>query len=152
MAKTTKRWKRGRGKLGVLAPLMGVWKAEAATQMGPVKCTRTFTTVLGGTYVQLKAQWEFGKGIYEELALLGVNAEGNLTFWSFTSDGKNSTGTLADVTDLHPEAIGFEAQMPAGMARMAYWPDDSDGYYWVVESKTKKGWNRFTEHHYQRMA
>jgi hypothetical protein len=45
-------------------------------------------------------------------------------------------------------AIGFEAEMPAGLARMAYWPGDAEGFHWVVESKTKKGWNRFTEHHY----
>jgi hypothetical protein len=80
-----------------------------------------------------------------------VNAEGQIAFWSFTSDNKNSQGTIADVSDIHPEAIGFEARMPAGLARMVYWPDEEDGYYWVVESKTKKGWNRFTEHHYQRV-
>ena len=32
--------------------------------------------------------------------------------------------------------------------RMAYWPDETDGYYWAVEAKNKKGWKRFTEHHY----
>jgi hypothetical protein len=31
---------------------------------------------------------------------------------------------------------------------MVYWPDEGEGFHWVVESKTKKGWNRFTEHHY----
>lgn len=71
-------------------------------------------------------------------------------FWSFTSDGKRSQGTLADVTDLHEEAVGFEAQLPTGTARMACWPDDEGmGFHWVVESKTKKGWNRFVEHHYR---
>ena len=34
---------------------------------------------------------------------------GIVCFWSFTSDGKRSQGSLADVTDIHPEAIGFEA-------------------------------------------
>ena len=71
-----------------------------------------------------------------------------LAFWSFTSDGKRSQGTIADVTDIHSEAIGFEAQMPAGLARMVYWPSDQNGIHWAVESKTKKGWNRFTCHHY----
>jgi hypothetical protein len=33
-------------------------------------------------------------------------------------------GAFADVSDIHPEAIGFEAQMPAGLTRMAYWPDE----------------------------
>ncbi|MEJ2601147.1 MAG: hypothetical protein P8Z00_22645 [Anaerolineales bacterium] len=54
-----------------------------------------------------------------------------------------------DVTDIHPQAIGFEAEMPAGRARMAYWPADEDGFHWVVESKTKQAWNRFTQHHYK---
>lgn len=148
MAKTTKRWKKGRGKLGLLDPLIGTWKAEAATPMGSVTCTRSFTKVLNGAYLQLTADWTFGKKSYQELAILGVNSEGVITFWSFTSDGKNSVGKIADVSDIHPEAIGFEAQMPAGLARMAYWPDDENGYYWAVESKTKKGWNRFTQHHY----
>ncbi|MBS1791011.1 MAG: hypothetical protein JST85_25085 [Acidobacteria bacterium] len=149
MAKPAKRWKRGRGKLGVLAPLMGSWKAQANSPMGPISCTRTFTSTLNGAYIQLLARWEMGKGAYEELAMIGVNAAGEVTFWSFTSDGKQSSGKLADVSDLHPEAIGFEAQMPAGLARMAYWPDEVEGFHWVVESKTKKGWNRFTEHHYK---
>ena len=83
-----------------------------------------------------------------ELAIIGVGDGGAVCFWSFTSDGKRSQGTAADVTDLHPEAVGFEADMPAGRARMAYWPHD-DGFKWVVESKTKSGWNRFTEHTYR---
>lgn len=150
MAKTVSHWKRGRGKLGVLAPLIGNWEAKAETPMGPVSCARTFTPILGGTRIQLMAQWKFEKGTYEELAIIGPDAEGKIAFWSFTSDGKSSTGTLADVTDIHPQAIGFEAQMPAGLARMVYWPDEDGGYNWAVESKNKKGWNRFTEHHYKR--
>jgi len=149
MAKATKHWKRGRGKLGIFAPLTGTWIATASTPMGPVKCARTFEPVLSGNYVRLTARWDFGKGVYEELAMIGVGPSGTVAFWSFTSDGKNSIGTIADVTDIHPEAIGFEAQMPAGLARMAYWPDDAGGFYWSVEAKNKKGWKRFTEHHYQ---
>jgi hypothetical protein len=150
MAKPSKLWKRGRGKLGVLTPLIGTWKAESDSPIGPVSCTRTFTQVLKDNYVQLSARWQFEKGAYEEIALLGVNADGNVGFWSFTSDGKNSKGTLADASDIHPEAVAFEAQMPAGLARMAYWPDEDDGFYWAVESKNKKGWKRFTQHHYRR--
>lgn len=119
--------------------------------MGPVICTRKFTSILAGTYLQLTAEWEVGKNHYQEQAIIGLNADGVITFWSFTSDGKNSVGQLADVTDIHPEAIGFEAQMPAGLARMAYWPTEG-GFYWAVESKTKKGWKRFTEHHYHPLA
>jgi hypothetical protein len=89
-------------------------------------------------------------GPYEEVAIYGVGDVGQVGFWSFTSDGKRSQGTVADVTDLHDEAIGFEAQMPAGLARMAYWPDGEGGFFWVVESKNAKGWRRFTQHHYRR--
>jgi len=117
--------------------------------MGKVVCTRTLTKVLDGAYIQLTADWQYERGSYKEIALIGVGPEGKVNFWSFTSDKKQSRGYLSDVTDIHPEAIGFEAQMPAGLARMAYWPDGMGGFHWVVESKTKKGWNRFTEHHYR---
>jgi hypothetical protein len=141
-------WKKGRGKLGVLRPLIGTWKAETDSPEGPVKCSRTFARVLEGAYVQLTARWEYAGGVYEELALFGKGSEGQLCFWSFTSDGKRSQGCLADVSDLHPQAVGFEAEMPAGLARMAYWPDETEGFHWVVEAKRKKGWKRFTHHHY----
>lgn len=147
----SKKWKRGRGKLGVLDPLLGEWVAEATTPMGPVRCLRALVKTLGGTRVEMRVRWEFGKGrTYEELAIIGAGDGPELGFWSFTSDGKRSQGVIADVTDVHPEAVGFEAQMPAGMARMIYWPDDGAGFRWAVESKNKKGWNRFTEHRYRR--
>jgi hypothetical protein len=148
-----KLWKKGRGKLGVFAPLLGTWIAEAESEMGHVRCRRTIQYVLGGSYVQLTAHWEYGAGekqrVYEELALIGAGDGGVVSFWSFTSDGKRSVGRLADVSDIHPEAIGFEVQMPAGLARMAYWPAEDGGFYWAVESRSKKGWNRFVEHHYR---
>ena len=140
-------WKKGAGKLGILKPLLGTWQANAATQRGEVKCTRSFTQILNGKYIKLDAKWEFGKGAYEETAIYGIKDD-KLSFWSFTSDGKRSEGTIADGTDVHPQAIAFEAQMPAGLARMIYWPNDEGGISWAVESKNKKGWNRFTEHNY----
>ena len=149
MGSSTMIWKKGRGKLGIFDPLLGSWRAEADSQMGKAICTRTLKKVLEGAYIQLKADWEYEKGSYKEIAFFGVGNEGNVKFWSFTSDKKQSQGYLADVKDIHPEAIGFEAEMPAGLARMVYWPDDKEGFHWVVESKTKKGWNRFTEHHYR---
>lgn len=141
-------WKKGRGKLGVFDPLIGAWQAEASSEMGPVKCKREFKRVLSGKYVQLSANWEMAGGTYDELAMIGVNQEKETSFWSFTSDGKQSQGKLADVSDVHPQAVGFEALMPAGLARTVYWPDEGEGFYWAVESKTKSGWNRFVEHHY----
>src|SRR4051794_40819519 len=70
-------------------------------------------------------------GGYEEIALFGAGAGGGVAFWSFTSDGKRNQGASADVMDLHPEAVGFEAQMPAGLARMAYWPDGAGGFFFA---------------------
>ncbi len=152
-----KAWKKGRGKLGCLDPLLGRWAASGESPMGPVRCTRVFERVLGGSYVRLEALWKFGAaaadpkaGGYGEIALFGAGEDGRVAFWSFTSDGKRSQGTLADATDLHPEAVAFEAQMPAGLARMAYWPDADGGFVFAVESKNKKGWRRFLEHHYRR--
>jgi hypothetical protein len=118
MARRALEWKKGRGKLGVMEPLLGAWRAQAESQMGPVICIRTFEKVLDGAFIQLTADWEFDGGPYKEIALIGVGSEGEVQFWSFTSDKKQSQGTLADVTDLHPQAIGFEAQMPAGLGRI----------------------------------
>jgi len=142
-------WKKGPGKLGVMKPLLGTWRAFADSPMGRVTCTRSFTPVLGGTYVQLVAKWKYAKTTYEEMAFYGVGDDRAVCFWSFTSDGKRSEGKIADVTDIHPQAIGFEARMPAGLARMAYWPDEDGGVAWAVEAKGKKGWKRFIEHHYK---
>lgn len=145
-------WKKGRGKLGILAPLIGSWTATADSPMGKLRCARTFEPILGGNYIQLTAVWDLGKGAYTEHAILGIR-NNELSFWSFTSDGKNSEGKLSEAPDIHPAAICFEAVMPAGIARMVYWPDEAnDGFYWAVESKTKKGWNRFTSHHYKKPA
>lgn len=130
-----------------MQPLLGSWMAETDSPMGPLKCTRTFKQVLHSKYIELNARWEFGKTVYEEYAVYGVT-DGLVSFWSFTSDGKRSQGSVADGKDVHAEAICFEAQMPAGLARMVYWPGDDGSIHWAVESKVKKGWNRFTEHHY----
>ena len=52
-------WKKGRGKLGIFQPLLGTWRAKAESPMGVVICTRTFSKVLDGAYIQLEAQWDF---------------------------------------------------------------------------------------------
>jgi len=150
MAKAKMLWRRGRGALGALNPLLGTWVAIAGSAQGRVRCKQTFSRVLGGAYVQLVTNWRYGQKTYDELALYGVGENGKLSFWSFTSDGKNSRGTVADGSDIHPEALGFQAAMPAGLARMVYWPDEDGGFVWAVEAKTKKGWKRFTEHHYKK--
>lgn len=141
-------WKKGRGKLGPLAPLLGRWTAKSDSAMGMVTCVREFKPVLGGKYVQLTCTWQFAKSAYEELALFGTD-DGELAFWSFTSDGKKSNGRLTSAPDIHKDAICFEAQVPAGVARQIYWPNADGGFNWAVESKNKKGWHRFTEHRYK---
>ncbi len=146
-----KIWKKGRGKLGLFEPLIGSWWAEADSPMGRIGCSRSFKRILRDRYVLLEVTWRMpGDKIYEEHAMFGVGDSGDISFWSFTSDGKRSEGAIADGTDIHPEAIAFEAQMPAGLARMVYWPAEDGGLNWVVESKTKKGWNRFVHHRYSK--
>ncbi|MDH5548226.1 MAG: hypothetical protein OEZ43_21865 [Gammaproteobacteria bacterium] len=141
-------WKKGRGKLGIFEPLIGTWTARFSSPQGEGICERYFQKVLTGKFVELNATWVFDNSQYDEIALFGPGEDKDLTFWSFTSDGKHSQGVLTDVSDVHPSAIGFKAHMPAGIARNVYWPDDENGFYWVVEAQTKKGWNRFLEHHY----
>lgn len=130
--------------MGILSPLIGEWTEEAVSPMGKVKCSRFFKPILGSKYIQLNADWNFGNQVYSEYAIYEIK-EGKIIFWSFTSDGKNSYGILSDGSDIHAEAICFEAQMPAGIARMIYWPSDEEGFNWAVKSKNKKGWNRFTK-------
>jgi hypothetical protein len=146
-------WKKGRGALGALKPLLGQWVNEPsgrAAGASAVKCTRAFTG-FGEKAVQLDARWAMGKGReYREIAFFHAGPGGKLTFSSFTNDGKSSSGTQCDARDIHPQAIGFEAKMPAGSARMIYWPsDDGDGFNFAVEAKTKKGWRRFFLHTYR---
>lgn len=144
-------WKKGRGRLGVFHPLLGSWRCQMESERGHLVCTRRFVPALGGKYVRLEVTWQFPDYEYKELALFGVDKEKVLRFWSFTSDGKQSSGTLTDAVDLHPAALAFVAEMDAGTARQVYWPHPEEGIIWVVETQTKKGWNRFVEHHYHRL-
>lgn len=147
-------WKKGRGKLGPMAPLLGKWKAAADTPMGPVGCVRDYQK-FGDGYVRLEAEWTFKAAkdgaprVYREVCLFGPDTDGVLTYWSYTNDGKKSSGKLAAAPDVHKDAVCFEAQMDAGLARQVFWPDAKEGMRWAVEARNKKGWNRFTEHHYR---
>ena len=144
-------WKKGRGRMGPMAPLIGRWHAQADSPMGPVSCARDFQK-FGESYVRLDAEWRIGGGNakpYREICLFGPDTDGVLAFWSYTNDGKKSSGRLADANDIHPQAVCFESQMDAGLARQVFWPSDSGGMHWVVEARTKKGWRRMAEHHYR---
>jgi hypothetical protein len=130
-----------------MEPLIGDWFTEAAGSIGHVKVIRRFEWILDRSAVELNARWELPQGkAYSERAIFFVDHDGTIAFCSFTSDGKHSRGSVADGTDIHAEAISFVAEMPAGLARISYWPSDGQGFRWAVESKTKKGWNRFMEH------
>lgn len=149
-------WKKGRGKLGVFKPLLGHWQFNQdwdmpdGSDMGFLGCEKNFKPTLDNKYIQLETVWKFKtRDSYKELCLFGVDAKKQIIFWSFTNDGKQSQGELITAEDIHPQAIAFLANMPAGKARQVYWPDDDNGFYWAVESETKKGWNRFSEHHYK---
>jgi hypothetical protein len=149
-------WKKGRGKLGPLDPLIGAWVAQETAKDRPQgSCERVFERVLGNNYVQLQAKWMFSFGgkdmVYRETCLFGAGDAG-LAFWSFTSDGKRSQGQVEAAPDIHPQALCFHAQMPAGLARFIYWPAEDEGFHYAVEAKTKKGWSRFLNHHYRPLA
>jgi hypothetical protein len=115
-------------------------------------CLRTFSP-FGASWVRLEAVWGGDDPRqYREIAIYGKGGAA-LEFWSFTSDGKRSQGVLCDGTDVHPQAVAFQAEMPAGIARMIYWPaEEGEGFYFAVESRTKKGWNRFLRHRYRPAA
>ncbi|QLQ14042.1 MAG: hypothetical protein HZY74_13300 [Brevundimonas sp.] len=142
-------WTKGRGLLGPMKPLLGRWTAQTEAYGQPVTCQRVFEP-FGKGWVRLDAAWNLPGQTYLETAFFGPVEDGRLGFFSFTNDGKRSTGQLADGTDVDPQAIAFEAQMPAGLARMIYWPWRTvAGFNFAVESRTKKGWNRFVIHSYR---
>ena len=146
-------WKKGRGLLGPLQPLLGDWRTQATegqTAAANMACTRRFAP-FGKGWIRLDAIWQIGPGRhYVETAFFGAGEDGALGFFSFTNDGKRSAGRLADGSDVHPDAVAFEAQMPAGLARFVYWPpeDGGPGFLFAVENRTKKGWNRFLRQHF----
>jgi len=84
-------WKKGRGKMGVLAPLLGTWKAEAMSPMGKIRCTADVRTRTRDRYIQLRARWEFGKGAYEEIALYGIK-DGTLRSGRSRPTGRDRKG------------------------------------------------------------
>lgn len=141
-------WKPGRGKMGFMAPLIGTWKTEIAdTPLGPVVCMRTYEKTLDGKWIELTADWDIGGGKkhYVERAFYGVGRDKVPAFWSFTSDGGQSHGILADVGEMAEGAKGFEAEMTAGLARFGFWPTEG-GMMWAADAKTKKGWREIVRH------
>ena len=53
-------WKKGRGKLGPLQPLLGAWRtanSEGSTAGATMACTRSFTP-FGKGWIRLEAVWQ----------------------------------------------------------------------------------------------
>jgi hypothetical protein len=140
-------WPAGSGPLGRLDPLLGAWVAEGETATGTYRCERRFDRVLHASHVQCVVTWILPGRDHEELAVFGADAGGELRMWSFTSDGRQSVGRLAGAADLPQPNIAFEADMPSGLARFAYWPEPG-GLRFVVEAQAGGGWTRFLEHQY----
>ena len=149
------KWTKERGLLGPMKPLLGTWLSEPAWQQTdrPMRCTRTFTA-FGDGWIELAAHWDMGPGHdYRERAFFGARPDGSLGFYSFTNDANRSEGQLTDGSDVHPDAVTFEAQMQAGLARMIYWPlADEAGFNFAVDSRIQTGWNRFLRHTYRPVA
>lgn len=149
----TASWKIGRGKLGFMQPLLGTWLAvNPDTPLGKVVCKRHYEKILDGKFIKLVADWDIGDGkkTYQEIAHYGLNRDKTPCFWSFTSDGGTSMGILADVETMHPEAKGFEAEMPSGLARFGFWPTEQ-GMIWAAEAKNKSGWTSMIRHECERV-
>lgn len=146
-------WKAGRGKMGFMTPLIGQWLAiDPDTPMGKVVCIRTYEMILDDKFIRLQADWDIGEGkkTYSEIAHYGLNADKNPAFWSFTSDGGQSYGELADVSGMQSGAKGFHAEMPSGLARFGFWPTKA-GMIWAAEAKTKTGWKSMIRHDCRRV-
>lgn len=105
--------------------------------MGIVKCFRIFAKIHGDKWIMLDADWDICGKHYKEHAAFGIDGS-TLAFWSFTSDGKRSEGRVADGTDVHPKAVAFEAQMPAGIARRYIGPVNTERSIGPLNQKQKR--------------
>ncbi|MBT7098863.1 hypothetical protein HN937_15910, partial [Candidatus Poribacteria bacterium] len=118
--------RKGDATLRFFAPLVDrTWVAEGDGPMGKYTCERRFERVLQRKYVRMTVTWDLGEKTYEETAMFGRDPrEKRLEFWSFQSDGKNSHGVCVAADDAPDGAVVFEAQMPAGLARLVMWLTD----------------------------
>ena len=138
--------------LRLLEPLLGQWVHMGDSGLGKLTCNRRFNSMLDGHRVRLDAIWSYEdpkRSDYVELCIFGLNKDGILRFNSFVNDGTSSSGLIVKTDDLHGTAICFEAQMPHGLARQAYSPDDRGGWNWKVERKVKSGWSPIIEQAYR---
>ena len=144
-------WNKGRGKLGRFKPLLGSWQPRGDSAMGPLTCTRHFELILNNKWLSLRAVWTYDdpkRDPYEEHCLIGAKDKTTLGFYSFISDGSHSEGILTEATDVHPEALCFEAEMPHGRARQIYSAGADGALLWQVERRVKAGWSPIVTHTY----
>src|ERR1700722_18094121 len=69
-------WKKGRGRLGLLDPLLGSWIATGDSHIGQFECVRTFTRALENSCVILDAHWTLLNKNYQEHAIIRPNDDG----------------------------------------------------------------------------
>ena len=118
-------WKKGRGLLGPLQPLLGSWRtvhSEGGTAAANMACTRRFEA-FGKGWIRLDAVWQVGPGPdYVEAAFFGAGEDGALGFFSFTSDGKSdaffgtNVGLVEDCRPLFPPLSELATLVAAKLA------------------------------------
>jgi len=143
-------WKYTDGTpLGIFAPLLGTWVAQSDSPKGQVLCTRTFSKILNGHFIEVRADWQFPHNRYQELALIGLDENRFVTFSTFDSDGQRSAGRLIKPKERHVRAFGFEMEMSHVFTRQVYWPHQETGFQWTVEIHTGGDWQCLVKHHYK---
>ena len=127
------------------------WIFQGTGSMGDYTCERRFERILGGKFVRMEVLWQVAKHTYGEVAIFGKTAPGvdsshkGLCFSSFTTEGKASLGLQVTPEDLSTGGIAFEADMPAGRARMMLWPEGREVLWLTVASRNASGWKPFLE-------
>ena len=149
-------WTKGRGLLGPLAPLMGAWVHEPDRLAGSVpaalRCTRLLEP-FGKDWIRLDACWDQGeRGQYRETAftssrrrdgrgqgpapLLLHQRRQKVRGSPVRQERRPSRGGGVRIPDAGRPGAGD--LLAAGGRR----PGES--FRFAVESRTQKGWNRFT--------
>jgi hypothetical protein len=139
-----------RDPLVLLDPLLGEWVADGESPVGPYRCRRRFTRVLGDSFVQLDIHWEYASAFFDELTIFGADEVHGLQYRTFDSNGEQSVGHLSAAGGLSEDAMVFESLTPTGRLRMSYWPTGIAGIVvFNVESKSGDRWKRLVEHRYR---
>ena len=142
-------WKLTDGTLNIFTPLMGTWVAQSDSPKGAVLCTRTFTKILNGQFIEVRTDWKFPHNSYQELSLIGLDENRFISFWTYDSDGNRAAGRMIKLKQLHPHAFGFEIEIAHGFSRQIYCPHPQTGFEWTVEIHAGNDWQQLLQHHYK---